>query len=80
MLKLNIEESLTGPLAHPPTRIALENKVAAAATLDECAAEIETTPWRLRAYRGGNHIAVHSLNRLGRFSHTRWAIITEGEG
>ncbi len=78
MLKLKIEESVTGPLAHSPTRIALENIAAEAATLDECAARIKTIPG-LGVYRGGSHVAIHRLSN-GRLSHTRWAIVTEEGG
>lgn len=78
MLKLTIEESLTGPLAHPPTRKALEELVSGAASLIDAAMGIKTIPG-LACYHGGSHIAVHSGSN-GQLSHTRWAIITEGEG
>ena len=86
MLKLTIEESLTGPLAHPPTRKALEELVDRSKTLDEVAAGIRTITG-LMYYRGGSHIAIHCKHeyffsdlKVVECGHTRWAIITEGEG
>jgi len=79
MLKLAIEESLTGPLAHPPTRKALEEMVAGAASLIDAVAGIKTIPG-LACYHGGSHVAVHAGLANGYFGPTRLAIITEGEG
>lgn len=77
MLKLKIEESLTGPLAHPPTRRALEELVDLSNTLEEAAAGIKTIPGLAR-YKGGSHIAIHSTIS-GQLSYTRCAIITQEE-
>jgi hypothetical protein len=79
MLKLKIEEGLTGPLAHPPTRRALEDLVDRSKTLEEAAAGVDAIPG-LTFYKGSMHIAIHSKSHDGKFSHTRWAIITMGEG
>jgi len=79
MLKLTIEEGLTGPLAHPPTRKALEELVDRAASLIDAAEGIKTIPG-LACYHGGSHVAVHAGLANGFFGTTRWAIITEGEG
>ncbi|MCK9362102.1 MAG: hypothetical protein M0P74_00645 [Syntrophales bacterium] len=78
MLKLTIEESLTGPLAHPPTRRALEELVDRSKTLEDVSAGVDAIPG-LTFYKGSMHVAIHTKS-LGRFSPTRWAIITGGEG
>jgi hypothetical protein len=78
MLKLTIEESLTGPLAHPPTRRAVEELVERSNTLEEAAAGIDAIPG-LTFYRGSMHVAIHTKSS-GQFNPIRWAIITEGRG
>jgi len=75
-MKLTIERTLTGPLAHKPTLALLERAVATATTLDEVDQAISAIP-SLATYRGGSHIAVHPVWN-GKFSNgsTRLAIIT----
>lgn len=77
MLKLTVEYSVAGPLAHAGTLRKLEAAVDGAKTLEEAA----TAVWGilpLAAYRGGAHVAVHARedDRLG---DNRLAIITEEE-
>jgi len=61
-----IENDFTGPLAHKPTRAALEEAIATSDTLDELAVAIEEIP-DLAVYLGSNHIAVHPTH-LGAFA------------
>lgn len=77
MLKLTIEDNLTGPLAHPPTQRALEDLVAASDSMSDAAAGIVKAIPGLACYRGGSHVAVHAGRLNGFFGPTRLAIITE---
>ena len=76
-MKLKIEQSITGPLAHKKTLHALERAVEASSTLEEADRAVSSIP-SLATYRGGSHIAVHPTYK-GRFSHgsERVAIIME---
>lgn len=76
-MNLKIENSLTGPLARPRTRKALESAVDKATSLDEARMLIHKIVG-LTTHKGGSHIAVHqSLNGKFQYGSRRLAIVTE---
>ena len=76
MLKLTIENCLTGPLAHKSTLKLLEEKIKRCVTLDEASIAIQKIP-NLSVYNGGAHVAVHPTYQ-GQFADgsCRIAIVT----
>ena len=75
-MKITIEYTQTGPLAHQATLAQLEHAAHAAITLDDADRAVSAI-LGLATYRGGSHIAIHPTWR-GRFSNgsNRLAIIT----
>jgi hypothetical protein len=78
MLKLTTENAATfsGPLAHRPTFLALQELVDRSRTLEQVAAGVDAIPG-LTYYKGSMHVAIHTKTNDGKLSPTRWAIITE---
>jgi hypothetical protein len=79
MLKLIIEFRTTGPFSHGPTRANIEAIIDRAASLEDAAALLNHLP-SIWAYRGGNHVAIHTLSRsTTHVSISRYGIVLEVE-